>query len=403
MSALLKHIRDRVEVLRPSRLSVRPYLLSPAVDRWVLASLLQKAIRRGRPDVALAVALKLLDIDPSRLWRRLMTVALEDIGVGDLDVTLDLAAASGLPAARKLFGGSQACLEILVPLACSATKDRTGDHLASLVRWEGVGDEGQEAGTGPRTEPGSMEPPSGAFWGDHARAISMLAAAWGRGRLNLAEALRYFARQEAPGALLEAASGYARRCGDPLFLYALAGWAIRARHPAEQLALARQGLAGADLGGLPDYGLDPLRTRLGRRAVQLWLRSYLEKLPFEPGQIAAGLWNVEAALCNQTLYWSAGGEIQAKAYEADLLAHGLPVDRHAALQAWIGQERPVLFAARQMVWQSHLRTPIGITARQGGSDISASTEREGPASAHRSKPDPLVSAFHDTERSHAQS
>ena len=82
-------------------------------------------------------------------------------------------------------------------------------------------------------------------------------------------------------ALQEACDCYGRRCGDLLFLYALTAWVIWKNDAPEPLALARPGLQGQDLGGLPDYALDPLRTRLGRRAVEFWLRSYLEKVPFE--------------------------------------------------------------------------------------------------------------------------
>ncbi len=87
--------------------------------------------------------------------------------------------------------------------------------------------------------------------------------------------------------------------------------------------------------------------------MELWLRSYLEKVPFErpPGDGGTPR-NAEAALCSQTLFWEAGGQIQRAAYQADLLAQGLAPERHGALLAWIAQEQPVLLAARQMVWRS---------------------------------------------------
>jgi replication-associated recombination protein RarA len=48
-------------------------------------SLMQKAIRRGRKDLALQAAATLLDGSPERLWRRLGCTAFEDIGIGNLD------------------------------------------------------------------------------------------------------------------------------------------------------------------------------------------------------------------------------------------------------------------------------------------------------------------------------
>jgi hypothetical protein len=277
-----------------------------------------------------------------------MTVALEDVGVGDLDVTLDLVAVSSMAMARKALGGSRPSLEITVPAACRAVKDRTADHLASLVRWQGLStDQGREHdavvmrpiqhrqqflepppeisladgyGVGGQGCLLAQMPPvqpqysvSHPAWQDQVYAASALAGAWERGKLGLEEVLDHFGRRGAPLALLEACGCYARRCGDPLFLYMLAGWVIWQKQGPEPLALARPSLRNADLDGLPDYALDPLRTRLGRRAVELWLRSYLEKLPYDARQVTAGLWNAESALCNQTLFWEAGGQIQRAA------------------------------------------------------------------------------------------
>jgi hypothetical protein len=71
--------------------------------------------------------------------------------------------------------------------------------------------------------------------------------------------------------------------------------------------------------------------------------------------VAASLWNAESALCDQTLAWPLGDVIRERAYAADLLVHGLPLDRHAELNAWIARERPALTAARQAVWDSAVR------------------------------------------------
>lgn len=54
-----------------------------SVSVWIAASLLQKAIRRGRTDLAVAAAATLAVNDPDRLWRRLGGIAFEDIGLGD--------------------------------------------------------------------------------------------------------------------------------------------------------------------------------------------------------------------------------------------------------------------------------------------------------------------------------
>src|SRR4051812_30098702 len=57
-----------------------PTLLN--VDRWVANSLLQKAIRRGEVEIAQRAALSFLKERGSALWRRLVIIAFEDIGIG---------------------------------------------------------------------------------------------------------------------------------------------------------------------------------------------------------------------------------------------------------------------------------------------------------------------------------
>lgn len=59
-------------------------------DRWILASNLQKSIRRGLVDVSLGTTSKLLTVDARYFWRRLMVIAYEDIGYGDIQLCHDL-------------------------------------------------------------------------------------------------------------------------------------------------------------------------------------------------------------------------------------------------------------------------------------------------------------------------
>jgi hypothetical protein len=66
---------------------------------WIAMSLMQKAIRRGREDLALSAAATLLRDSPERLWRRCGVIVFEDIGVADL-VT---AARSGRVSSKVCF------------------------------------------------------------------------------------------------------------------------------------------------------------------------------------------------------------------------------------------------------------------------------------------------------------
>jgi len=59
-------------------------------DKWVLSSAVQKFIRRGRPEAAVDAALALHELDPAYLPRRLPTIALEDVGIGGVEIAFDV-------------------------------------------------------------------------------------------------------------------------------------------------------------------------------------------------------------------------------------------------------------------------------------------------------------------------
>jgi replication-associated recombination protein RarA len=72
------------------QVNTTPDIIPTAFDRWLLASNLQKAIRRGLTDVALGTASKLLIVDARYFWRRLLVIAYEDVGFSNITVCHDL-------------------------------------------------------------------------------------------------------------------------------------------------------------------------------------------------------------------------------------------------------------------------------------------------------------------------
>lgn len=80
---LASRYRDRV-ALAPTP--------SPVRDKWLLSSALQKLIRRGEGQAAVAAALALHGLDPAYLRRRLPIIAVEDVGIGDLSACADVLA-----------------------------------------------------------------------------------------------------------------------------------------------------------------------------------------------------------------------------------------------------------------------------------------------------------------------
>jgi hypothetical protein len=100
-----------------------------AADPWVISSLLQKPIRHGETEIAQRAALTFFKLKGPAIWRRLMVIAFEDVGIGSLDaLTMTVAVASD-GTWRKSNGGD---LRLAVQLAgklAGAPKDRSADYL----------------------------------------------------------------------------------------------------------------------------------------------------------------------------------------------------------------------------------------------------------------------------------
>ena len=94
---------------------------------------MQKAIRRGREELALSAAATLLQISPDRLWRRLCVTAFEDVGVADLSsVSLVTSALKG-KTWRSHVGGEWPVASYLVGRMSGAIKCRSADDLLVIV------------------------------------------------------------------------------------------------------------------------------------------------------------------------------------------------------------------------------------------------------------------------------
>ena len=96
----------------------QPLHISP----WLAMSLMQKAVRRGRTDLALGAAATLLKSSPERLWRRLNITVFEDIGVADIEtVSLVVAALKG-KRFRGEIGGEWQVASYLIQRMCNTTE-----------------------------------------------------------------------------------------------------------------------------------------------------------------------------------------------------------------------------------------------------------------------------------------
>ncbi|MDR5727947.1 MAG: hypothetical protein RB191_11030 [Terriglobia bacterium] len=352
---LFQFIADRAYDLAAAHVDVEPPPPFAHADVHLLASALQKAVRRGDLPIARRAGHQLHALDRQRLWRRLAVIALEDIGIASIETVADVIAISALRASRRLLGGDIPALDIALTRACAAVKDRTGDHLGSIINREPVDEMDRVAlhQASPHALLAVLAS-SDLPWTRRLHA-GVLAAGRSDGPFhpsapNIGAVFDVLLEMGAPSPLVTACQVYAARQRDLLpVCVPFASVLAKANHGG---AVARDLPPSEQIGELPDFSFDPLHTRLGRRAVDLWLRSYLMKQPWLPRQAAAALWNAESAACDRTLDWSMSDAIRERAHRSDLLARGVPCERHDELMGWIARERPALNAARTAVWNS---------------------------------------------------
>ncbi|UJJ57095.1 hypothetical protein [Rhodanobacter denitrificans] len=97
-------------------------------DRWLLASSLQKCIRRGLLEDAADIAIALFSADKEYAWRRLRVIAVEDIGLGDIHLVATVIAVAGKRRVRDSLDDLQLFVWLVQSLA-AAMKDRTACDL----------------------------------------------------------------------------------------------------------------------------------------------------------------------------------------------------------------------------------------------------------------------------------
>lgn len=128
---LVAYLSEHAQNVAPSE----PTLELSADQKWINASALQKAIRRGQASRAVRHALAGVHLDPKHTLRRLAVCALEDIGIGDLaGVAMALAAVSAITG--KSINETSIWAAYLAERLSQSPKSRLACDLLSLVDYQ---------------------------------------------------------------------------------------------------------------------------------------------------------------------------------------------------------------------------------------------------------------------------
>lgn len=103
-----------------------------ACDKWIASSAMQKSIRRGNVKLSLRAGFTLWQQDRASFWRRVHSIALEDVGVSAPDTVVKVLTAYANSAWRVKRNDLLVGL-YLITLMCGAVKTRVADEVIAII------------------------------------------------------------------------------------------------------------------------------------------------------------------------------------------------------------------------------------------------------------------------------
>lgn len=275
--------------------------------KWRYVSGLQKAIRRGHSEVAAICADALSQIDPGYFWKRLPTIALEDVGFGSkLACALTIEAAKSGQFRRKL--GERQVLFYLVSKLSDSTKDRSLCDLLVLNQ---------------------NRPPTAALWSQYVHSLDLpfidsYLAIEGRSAANLGVQI-------------------------PLLI-------SRVTPPVTVVRSAPDPFGDEIIAGLPACTYD-MHTWEGKRAYAYFAKAcgsvrqfFSTNSELDPVRsIGIVMFISESAILNEHLTWPGRCDLLCSSQERDYAVHGLTRTQAHELQLIAQENRLELNRARRAV------------------------------------------------------
>ena len=326
--------------------SVRPTIPQPlAVDPWIVSSMLQKSIRRGDADLAERAAITLHRLRGNGIWRRLIVIGFEDIGVASVEALIQTTAACTAPSWRaNVEGGDQRVLCLLARLLAEAPKDRSPDHLIGVAHSHpALEDARHRVGALPIAQrldlvSNASRPlperavaawyASGIEWGTERRA--------GRGDLpSLMSAFRHLGVPDDPVTATRIA---ATRTREPIVVMTPLLWLAASAtgvHRIVECSLPPVTM----IGDVPSYAFD-MHTAVGKAAIHRFAREnhavrdvLAAYVPEHRAKDAACIaaFHVDAAPVSRRFGWGGSAELERLGVEADMMTAGVPREGIAPL------------------------------------------------------------------------
>jgi MgsA AAA+ ATPase C terminal len=342
-----------------------------AADRWVVSSLLQKSIRRGETQIAQDAAFTLVKLNGAAIWRRLMVIAFEDVGVANIDAITAVVAASSDAALRKSRGGNSHVAIHLAQLLADSSKDRSADYLVGAKDHPALADFARTIRDASAED--ILFRICDKTLGLPSKAIAALFAAvphgdavWGR--LGLDRLLRAYRELGVPEDLLAATEIAASRTREPITVMVPLIW-LAAQATRETNVFDCPVPSLVQLGDVPLYALDQ-HTRLGREAIWRFVREHPavrwclthyvpERCWLGVAYVAA--FYVDGAPVARRLMWDQSESLEVFGIERDLLYAGMPT---AGIKPLLGVMRANLDSLNELRRDVLARSQADLVARE---------------------------------------
>lgn len=329
-------------------------------DRWVLASAMQKAIRRGELERATNAGHALWLVDRRYFWQRLLVTTMEDVSVGDTDALVTALKGIASLQWRKELGDAEAGLH-LIRLLCCATKSRLIDSIyiqssVSLAYQEArivmAADDTSALKCKSSDEAVSIVERAIAIWllaGTKRYPSDHMPHRTG----DLEEAITVLRSLPIPASLADACIGVTRRLSYPLPLHIPLVWQEVQRHvtTVRHHVIPR----APDVDGLPVYAADGF-TRVGRACFRELQKVTPDLQPFTAQQMALGVFYIDGELVASELTSPALAAIQNAGERADIESTGLSLSAYAELRHILHEQFGRLTDIRLKRLKQHLRS-----------------------------------------------
>lgn len=337
------------------------------LDPWSASSLLQKSIRRGETTLAQKAAISFQRHRGQAVWRRLASIALEDVGIADPQLVGDAVRLATDQEARA--SRSPDLLNQLINRLAAAPKDRSADFIfCGATKLETAFEDRANFDTLSFAENLSMA--TADFEPLTRRAVAALSACTmlKTGRLVVSkEAAQEFsaAFPGVPKPLQNAAVAMTGQSSHPFGLMLLLVWS-QYDFTGGASGHSKQPLPTAEyIGGIPLYTFDK-HTAVGKKAIS--------KLPEHSAELRAVLtrwvpkerwadvtlmaaFYLDAAPVAYRLEWFGSQLLEFVGFNADMVGAGCPMDGAQAVFECVRDNLPLLNELRREALLRH-RQPL---------------------------------------------